>query len=89
VEPAIYPWKLTGLEGSTLVREDVIQRLCQAIAKGRRENGDYSRPTDGFCHECPAADSGGNWNFQYDESLLAHLEATLEKAAKAFSWDEN
>lgn len=35
-----------------MTREEVIEHLCQTVALVYHSIGDYSNPSDGFCHIC-------------------------------------
>lgn len=61
-------------------KETAAKIACGIAALVFRSIGDYSRPNDGFCLQCPAGQPGSTWNFQNcGETLRYVLDATIEK----------
>jgi hypothetical protein len=67
-----------------MTKMEAIRRACQLTALIYRSRGDYARPSDGFCDQCPAGRpatvQGAAWNFQHAGITFEYaLEAIVER----------
>lgn len=65
-----------------MTRDQVLENLCQTVALVYRTLDDYSAPSDGFCHKCPAS-RHEDWTFQHSGQTLDYVrQAVIEKLEK-------
>ena len=65
-----------------MTRDEVIKHLCKTVSIVYRTFDDYSKPSDGFCHECPAQ-KFHNWRFQHSGGTLEYVRRAVIKALVA------
>ena len=60
-------------------RDEAIEYACATTALVYHSIKDYSRPSDGFCHNCPAG-TIAEWDFKNDGHILEYVRlAAIEK----------
>lgn len=64
-----------------MTRDGVIRHLCETVAMAYRSMGDYTRPSDGFCDECPY--SNRPEYFKNDGHILSYVRKAVVKKLRA------
>lgn len=66
-------------------QQEVLEAICTALEEGRRDNGNWSFPTDCLCHDLEAT----GWHYEYDEGFLQALRGVIRAFAATYRREES
>lgn len=64
-----------------MTKEEVITHLCETVSLVYHTQGDYRRPSDGFCAKC-AARQTSEWTFEHAGKTLEYVREAVLRALK-------